>query len=105
MKSFIVFALVITGTTISAIPTLTNIVFSQAVDLIDIHTTNETLNTKLPDFYSCIDDKISSSKGAEEDHYFEKEPTKHEVKLCYQEVFESESQMENGVNGNFEEGN
>src|SRR6187200_2106805 len=61
--------------------------FGQAVDLIPIQTGNATLDKGLPGFYDCIDEKIDQSKGAEVDPYFEKEPTKHEVTTCYNEVF------------------
>ena len=61
--------------------------FGQAVDLIPIQTGNATLDKGLPGFYDCIDEKIDQSKGAEVDPYFEKEPTKHEVTSCYNEVF------------------
>ncbi|CAN5843487.1 hypothetical protein BH23THE1_BH23THE1_20050 [soil metagenome] len=62
-------------------------VYSQAVDLIEINSGNQTLDSGLPQFYDCIDEKIDSSKGVEEDSYFEKEPNKHEVKSCYNEIF------------------
>ena len=61
--------------------------FGQAVDLIPIQTGNATLDKGLPGFYDCIDEKIDESKGVEVDPYFEKEPTKHEVTSCYNEVF------------------
>ena len=64
-----------------------NVSFGQAVDLIPIRTGNATLDQGLPGFYDCIDKKIDESKGVEVDLYFEKEPTKHEVTICYNEVF------------------
>ena len=64
-----------------------NVSFGQAIDLIPIQTGNATLYKGLPGFYDCIDEKIDQSKGAEVDPYFEKEPTKHEVTTCYNEVF------------------
>ena len=64
-----------------------NVSFGQAVDLIPIQTGNTTLDKGLPGFYDCIDEKIDESKGVEADPYFEKEPTKHEVTTCYNEVF------------------
>ncbi len=64
-----------------------NVSFGQAVDLIPIQTGNATLDNGLPVFYDCIDEKIDESKGVEVDPYFEKEPTKHEVTTCYNEVF------------------
>jgi hypothetical protein len=61
--------------------------YSQAVDLIEINSGNKTLDEGLPLFYDCIDKKIDASKDEQEDSYFEKEPTKNEVKTCYKEVF------------------
>jgi len=76
----------ITVSSIAGTPLHTNKVYAQAVDLIDINSGNQTLDSGLPQFYDCIDDKIDSSKGVEEDSYFEQEPTKHEVKSCYNEI-------------------
>lgn len=76
----------ITVSGIAGTPLHTDKVYSQAVDLIEINSGNETLDNGLPLFYDCIDEKIDQSKGVEEDSYFEKEPTKHEVKSCYNEV-------------------
>lgn len=103
MKSIIAFVLVLTSTTVSLGSSMSNFAFSQAVDLIDIHTSNETLNSGLPHFYDCIDDKVSSSKGVEEDPYFEKEPTKNEVAICYHETFEGNSQINNGLDENVDQ--
>lgn len=76
----------ITGSSIAGTPLHPDKVYSQAVDLIEIDSGNQTLDSGLPQFYDCIDEKIDSSKGAEEDSYFEKEPTKHEVTSCYNEI-------------------
>ena len=65
--------------------------FGQAVPLIPIQSGNSTLDKGLPVFYDCIDEKIDNSKGAEEDDYFEKEPTKNEVTSCYEETFLKET--------------
>lgn len=70
-------------------------VYSQAVDLIEINSGNQTLDSGLPLFYDCIDEKVDSSKGVEEDSYFEDEPTKHEVKSCYNEVLLGNTQSAN----------
>ncbi len=64
-----------------------HLTYGQAVDLIPIQSGNSTLDKGLPEFYDCIDEKIDESKGVEPDSYFEKEPTKHEVSTCYNEVF------------------
>ena len=71
---------------IAGTPPQTHKAYSQAVDLIEINSGNQTLDSGLPQFYDCIDEKIDSSKGAEQDSYFEKEPTKHEVTSCYNEI-------------------
>ena len=76
----------ITVSSIAGTPLHTNKAYSQAVDLIEINSGNQTLDSELPQFYECIDDKIDSSKGAEVDSYFEDEPTKHEVQSCYKEI-------------------
>ena len=75
----------------------TNVSFGQAVDLIPIHTGNATLDKDLPLFYDCIDEKIDESKGVEVDPYFEKEPTKHEVSTCYNEVFILNSEAQSSI--------
>jgi hypothetical protein len=72
-----------------------NSTYSQAVDLIGINTGNESLDQELLVFYDCIDEKIDESKGVEEDDYFEEEPTKNEVKICYNEVFSGQTQPNN----------
>jgi len=69
--------------------------YSQAVDLIEINSGNQTLDSGLPLFYECIDEKVDSSTGVEEDSYFEEEPTKHEVKSCYNEVLLGNAQSAN----------
>ena len=74
-----------------------NISFGQAVDLIPIQTGNATLDKGLPGFYDCIDEKIDESKGVEVDPYFEKEPTKHEVTTCYNEVFNFSSDAQSST--------
>ena len=82
-----------------------NISYGQAVDLIPVQTGNATLDNGLPEFYDCIDEKIDLSKGVEEDPYFEKEPTKHEVTTCYNEVFFDNSEVQsndNSENSDFE---
>ena len=84
-----VFAAVVIITTFTAILQLgsTNLAFSQAVDLIPINTGNETLDGSIPLFYQCIEEAVDASENApEQAPYFEDEPTKNEVKVCYQEV-------------------
>jgi hypothetical protein len=86
INSLLFSALMISVSSIAGTPLHTDKAYSQAVDLIEINSGNQTLDSGLPLFYECIDEKVDSSKGVEEDSYFEKEPTKHEVKSCYNEV-------------------
>ncbi len=81
-----------------------NLVFSQAVDLIPIKTGNETLNRSLPVFYECIDEAIDASEDApQQASYFEGEPTKNEVRGCYQDVFIDKHLDEPNSDGMIEE--
>jgi hypothetical protein len=86
INSLIFSALTITVSSIAGTTLHTNKAYSQAVDLIEINSRNQTLDSRLPQFYDCIDKKIDDSKGVEQDSYFEKEPTKNEVKSCYDEI-------------------
>jgi hypothetical protein len=85
------------STSMGGIQTQLKAAYAQAVDLIEINSGNLTLDNNLPAFYDCIDEKIDESKGVEEDDYFEKEPTKNEVKICYGEVFLRETPLDNDV--------
>ena len=89
LKNSLIFSLLFITLTIMISTTFVygKVSFGQAVDLIPIQTGNATLDKELPGFYDCIDEKIDESKGVEVDPYFEKEPTKHEVTSCYNEVF------------------
>ncbi len=89
LKNSLIFSLLFITLAIMMLTTFVqgNVSFGQAVDLIPIRTGNATLDQGLPGFYDCIDKKIDESKGVEVDPYFEKEPTKHEVTSCYNEVF------------------
>ena len=64
----------------------TNLAFSQAVELLPVNTGNETLDSRLPVFYDCIEEAVDASANAPQAPYFEDEPTKNEVRMCYQEV-------------------
>ncbi|MBA3977333.1 MAG: hypothetical protein H0X50_03925 [Nitrosopumilus sp.] len=65
-----------------------NLAFSQEVPLLPINTGNETLDISLPVFYECIEEAVDASENApQQDSYFEDEPTKNEVRACYQAVF------------------
>ncbi len=42
------------------------------------------MDKSIKDFYNCIEEAIDKSKGdPEQASYFEDEPTKHEVTMCY----------------------
>ena len=43
---------------------LTNVAFSQAVDLLPINTGNETLDGSLPVFFECIEEAVDASENA-----------------------------------------
>ena len=86
INSLVFSAFMITVSNTAGTPLHTDEVYSQAVDLIEINSGNHTLDSGLPQFYDCIDEKVDLSKGVEEDSYFEEEPTKHEVKGCYNEI-------------------
>ena len=75
------------------------------MDLIEINSGNQTLDSGLPPFYDCIDEKIDSSKGVGEDSYFEKEPTKHEVKSCYDEILLGSAPLDDDKMSNSEANN
>ena len=64
-----------------------NLVFSQEVELLPIDTGNTTLDSSLPVFYECIDEAVDESEDTPQAPYFEEEPTKNEVRKCYQQVF------------------
>jgi hypothetical protein len=63
-----------------------DLAYSQAVDLIPINTGNVTLDSSLPVFYECIEEAVDASENAQQAPYFEDEPTKNEVRGCYQKV-------------------
>ena len=64
-----------------------HLAFSQAVNLLPIYTGNETLDGSLPVFFECMEEAVDSSENApHQAPYFEDEPTKNEVRACYQEV-------------------
>ena len=99
LKNSLIFSLLFITLAIMMLTTFVqgNVSFGQAVDLIPIRTGNATLDQGLPGFYDCIDKKIDESKGVEVDPYFEKEPTKHEVTTCYNEVFAYNSDAQSSI--------
>lgn len=60
--------------------------FGKAVPLIQINTGNSDLNKELPLFYDCIDDAVDNSLSGTEPNYFKKEPTRAEVRGCYEDT-------------------
>ena len=77
----------------------TNLVFSQAVDLIPLILEMKHL-MQVPLFYGCIEEAVDASENApEQASYFEDEPTKNEMRDCYRAVFVDKSIGEaNNVN-------
>lgn len=99
INSLVFSAIVITVSSTVGNSAQNNDAHAQAVDLVQIKSGNQTLDRGLPNFYDCIDDKIDNSKGAEVDDYFKEEPTKHEVKSCYEQI------LMNGNNSDDDSGN
>jgi hypothetical protein len=64
--------------------TMVGIAFGKAVPLIPINTGNSILNKELPLFYDCIDEAVDNSLSSTEPNYFKKEPTRAEVRGCYE---------------------
>jgi hypothetical protein len=80
-----------------------NWAFSQEVPLLPINTGNETLDISLPVFYECIEEAVDASENdPQQDSYFEDEPTKNEVRACYQTVF-IDNPVEEGDNNDEED--
>ena len=63
--------------------------FAEKVSLLPLNATDPQLNEDMAEFYSCIEDTVENSESDDEPHYFNDEPTKTEVALCYNDVFES----------------
>jgi hypothetical protein len=64
--------------------TAIGIAFGEAVPLIPINTGNSNLNNALPLFYDCIEEAVDNSLSSTEPNYFKKEPTRSEVRGCYE---------------------
>lgn len=64
--------------------TSVGIAFGEAVPLIPINTGNPDLNKELPLFYDCIEEAVDNSLSSTEPNYFKKEPTRAEVRGCYE---------------------
>jgi hypothetical protein len=65
------------------------IAFAEAVPLIPINTGNSILNNELPLFYDCIEEAVDNSLSSTEPNYFKKEPTRAEVRGCYEDTIEN----------------
>jgi hypothetical protein len=77
--------MVIGAFALSQTPTA-GIVFGEAVPLIPINTGNSNLNNKLPLFYDCIEEAVDNSLSSTEPNYFKEEPTRAEVRGCYEDT-------------------
>lgn len=62
------------------------VVFGEAVPLIPINTGNSNLNNELPLFYDCIEDAVDNSLSSTEPNYFKEEPTRAEVRGCFEDT-------------------
>jgi hypothetical protein len=63
--------------------------FAEKVSLLPLNAKDPQLNEDMAQFYSCIEDIVENSESDDEPHYFNDEPTKTEVALCYNDVFGS----------------
>jgi hypothetical protein len=63
-----------------------DIAFGEAVPLIPINTGNSNLNNELPLFYDCIEEAVDNSVSSTEPNYFKEEPTRAEVRGCYEDT-------------------
>jgi hypothetical protein len=77
--------MVIGAFALSQTPTV-GIVFGEAVPLIPINTGNSNLNNELPLFYNCIEEAVDNSLSRTEPNYFKEEPTRAEVRGCYEDT-------------------
>ena len=66
--------------------TTVGVVFGEAVPLIPINTGNSNLNNELPLFYDCIEDGVDNSLSSTEPNYFKEEPTRAEVRGCFEDT-------------------
>ena len=51
-----------------------------------INTGNSNLNNELPLFYDCIEDAVDNSLSSTEPNYFKEEPTRAEVRGCFEDT-------------------
>ena len=67
------------------------IAFGEAVPLIPPNTGDPKLNSELPVFYDCIDEAVDNSFSSTEPNYFHEEPTRAEVRGCYESTIGTDS--------------
>ncbi len=60
---------------------------AEKVPLQPLNSSDSALNTDMTQFYKCIKDTVKESETSEEPSYFNDEPTKTEMAICYSEVF------------------
>src|SRR5215510_6506859 len=63
-----------------------DIAYGEAVPLIPINTGNSNLNNELPLFYDCIEEAVDNSLSSTEPNYFKEEPTRAEVRGCFEDT-------------------
>lgn len=61
----------------------------ERVELLPLTSADTELNSNVTQFFSCIEKSVKGSETEQEPSYFNDEPTKTEVALCYNDVFES----------------
>ncbi|HEX8677181.1 MAG TPA: hypothetical protein VF700_08175 [Segetibacter sp.] len=61
----------------------------EKVALLPLTSPDAELNDNVAQFFSCIEKSIKGSETDKEPRYFNDEPTKTEVALCYNDVFGS----------------
>ena len=61
----------------------------EKVPLLPLTSADAELNASVAQFFSCIEKSIKGSETDKEPRYFNDEPTKTEVALCYNDVFGS----------------
>jgi hypothetical protein len=59
----------------------------EKVELQPLTSADMELNAEITQFYSCIKKSVKNSETEQEPKYFNNEPTKTEVALCYNDVF------------------
>jgi predicted component of type VI protein secretion system len=81
--------LMITGAFALSQTATVNTAFGEAVPLIPVNTGDPKLNDELPQFYDCIEEAVDNSFSSTEPNYFKEEPTRAEVRGCYESTIVS----------------